>query len=354
MKYKFAGVSMDDISSHEQRRALQVATALLYLRQDSANTEENRAQELGFGSAQAMYQQLKNWELPAWLINEPKAAPRSQVEKNRRKSKGGKAERLPPARRAERLFRDALESLSGYLEVPKDRSDNPGNFMDVSFTHESRLESLEEWLQDGRFVSDEVSRTDPEQVHEIRREYFSEREWQELCKEHGIDSAQESFYVGAETGIFSYEATRFPADPIVALIGAYVLADKTLQPLLDALHPEPEEADRRQLDILINGSGEGKKHVPGMWYKAQQIAQLVRGGKVHRGRPPEELSDKDVMTARRIAELKKSGLKKSGLSYKEIHQRMAARGYDLEDIEWLGNTRLPEPSWERDEDDKSE
>jgi hypothetical protein len=340
---------MDDISSHEQRRALQVATALFDLRQYSTKTEEDRAQELGFGSAQAMYRQLKNWDLPAWLINEPKAAPKSQVEKNRRNSEGGKAKRLPPARRAEQLFRDALESLSGYLEVPKDRSDNPGNFMDVSFTNESRLESLEEWLQDGRFISDEVSRTDPEEVHEIRREDFSEKEWQELCKEHGIDSAQESFHVGAEMGIFSYEAARFPADPIVVLIGAYVLADKPLAPLLDALHPEPEQVDRQQLDILINGSGEGKKHVPGMWYRAQQVAQLVRGGRVRSGRPPEKLSDKDVMTARRIAELKKSRL-----GYEEIHQRLAALGYGRREIEWLGNTRLPEPSWERGEDDKPE
>jgi hypothetical protein len=89
VKYKFAGVSMDDISSHEQRRALQVATALFDLRQYSTKTEEDRAQELGFGSAQAMYRQLKNWDLPAWLINEPKAAPKSQVEKNRRNSEAG-------------------------------------------------------------------------------------------------------------------------------------------------------------------------------------------------------------------------------------------------------------------------
>lgn len=233
-----------------------------------------------------------------------------------------------PARRAERLFHDALKSLSGYLEAPTTTSDNPSNFMDLSFTYESRLESLEEWLQDGRFVSDEVSRTDPEEAYEIRREDFSEREGQELCEEHGINSAQESFHVGAEMGIFSYEAARFPADPIVALIGAYVLADKPLAPLLDVLHPDPEKADRQQLDILVNGSGEGKKHVPGMWYKAQQVAQLVRGGEVRSGRPPEKLSDEDVMTARRIAELKQSGL-----GYEEIHQRLAARGYDRRKIE---------------------
>lgn len=345
---------MNEMSFQEKQRAIEITQRLMSSRRGSDREDEELARNLGFGSSQAMYRQFRNWGLPEWLIDEPEgsgppgeSAQPSSGKKRRQARMGGEAVPLPPANRAEQLFREALEALSSYMEKPEPASDAPAGFMDVTFTEQSTLASLEEQLQAGRFVGDMVSRPDPRDVYELRREDLPQQEWEQACETYGIDPEQDSFLVNAEIGISPQGATRHPPDFLSALIGAYILSGKDLEPLVERLHPTPETLDWDRLRNLVYDNGkEGQKFVPGMWYKARQIATLVRGGTLRKGPPTESFDEDELFAARRI-----SWLKKRGLSYKQVHERLKRYGYSLEDIHRLGKISPPEPSWDSAEDD---
>jgi hypothetical protein len=79
------------------------------------------------------------------------------------------------------------------------------------------------------------------------RESFPEKEWRELCELHDHDPDSSGFLAHGLTSKFPVGASRTPPYPLPALIAAYVLADRPLEPLLDALHRDPPLADREAI-----------------------------------------------------------------------------------------------------------
>jgi hypothetical protein len=171
-------------------------------------------------------------------------------------------------------------------------------------------------------VTFSVDRADPRDIQMIRRKDLSPENWELACDAYDEDPTQDYFLIGDEVGIEAYGAGHYPWDELVKLIGVYVLAGKPLEPLLEKLHPEPEKADREQLERLVHGYKKGKGYVPGMLDKARQIARLIRGGIVRRGPSTESSSDIDLYVNRSITRLKEQGL-----SYAQIHRLLKKRGY---------------------------
>jgi hypothetical protein len=227
--------------------------------------------------------------------------------------------------------------LGRYVDPPELPEDRPVGFMELGRSADV-LGSLEEYLHAGRIETASVYRPDPQHMREVRREDLSAEEWRRACEEHREDPDQGAFWIDAETGTYPHGARRYPADVLVKLIGAYVLAGEPLEPLLEELHPNPREADREQLERLIHGHGAGSKRVPGMIDKARQIARAVRGGRVGPGNIG-EVSQEDMFAAWQV-----SWLKSQGRSYEEIHELLKSDGYTKSDIHWLGSldVKMPE------------
>jgi hypothetical protein len=86
--------------------------------------------------------------------------------------------------------------------------------------------------------------------------YLSAEEWEELCERHGAnpkvaDAVDVRTVESGPAGL-----NRTPPKDLAALIAAYVfspdgLKRRPLEPLLEALHPEPAVADKEQLRAKI-------------------------------------------------------------------------------------------------------
>lgn len=313
---------------------------LCILRYQGSYSEDEIAEQLGFtpgyqpSAAKAMYKHLEDLGLPPWLVYGEE--PRANDKPKREARSTGDTIKLPPAGVARELFREVVQELSRYVDTPEPPKDRPAGFMDIRYS-ESVLDTLEEYLQAERFITADVYRPDPEFMQVVRREDLSAEEWKRACGEYGEDPDQDHFWMDAETGIYPHGAMRFPSEPLVQLIGAYVLVGKPLEPLLEKLHPRPEAVDREQLERLIHGH-KAKRYIPGMLYKVKQVARAVRGGTIREGPPAGELSQMDLLTAWRV-----SFFKQRGLSYTEIHEAVKKDGYSLEDVQRFADMNPTKP-----------
>ena len=168
--------------------------------------EEEGAQELGFGSIEAMRTQLSNWGAPDWIardnkVREEAKKPKLSPRKRQARSSGPVIE-LPPAKAAAPLFQDRLEVLTRAVE---------------------ELEHRKEKFQGGRFVQSAVY-WDPVYVS---RDLVSEEQWQSLREHFDLEpDAKEHMHFGGAS--FSLGGgTPTPQPPLPALIGAYLLAGGT-------------------------------------------------------------------------------------------------------------------------------
>jgi len=226
---------MESLSGPAKAKALKVVALLCYLRAEGKHSEDQIAKRTGFGSAEAMYVQLKNWGLPGLLPHEeqavkaasddPKTAPKA-----RRSS--GEATELPPVSRAVGLFEAALEQLQRDLGA---------------------IERLTERYKDGRFEAERVL--------------------------PGTDEDGNLVHVLVSDG-----ADQAPSVFLTRLVAVYLLAEQPIEALLTALHPEPESADTEQLDLHIHGKKTRKGIKPGLIGEARRVARLVRGGTLREGR----------------------------------------------------------------------
>ncbi|CAA9462170.1 MAG: hypothetical protein AVDCRST_MAG28-3475, partial [uncultured Rubrobacteraceae bacterium] len=221
---------------------------------------------------------------------------------------GGETMKLPPASKAEDLFREAIAELSELIDPPE----LPANLSGWQKIREKRkrrqtVGSLEEYLQGECIVSYSVEDRAIAAVQDraiaavqdranapvIYRENYTAEVWQEVCEEQGVDPSEERI-VFEEISAIPYGAKKAPAEILVKLIGAYVLADKPLKPLVEILNRAPGTVDCVKLDNHIHGySTESRRHIPGMLDILRLIATEVRGGTGRRG-PFEELTDKEV------------------------------------------------------------
>jgi hypothetical protein len=165
---------MESLSEPDRNKALK-ATVFLCIRElQGIEPEEQGAQELGFGSVEAVRIQLNNWGIPDWITRDrrvvekpkrPKPAPR------KRQARGsGPAVELPPAGNVASLFREQLEVLVRAAEELKHRKEK---------------------LQGGRFVQSSMY-ADPILLH---RKDWSDEEWRELSERYNLDAGAESLFI---------------------------------------------------------------------------------------------------------------------------------------------------------------
>jgi hypothetical protein len=198
------------------------------------------------------------------------------AKKGRRARGSAPATELPPADNAASLFREKLESLLQGVEDLKHRKEK---------------------LQGGRFVQSAVYR-DPDF---LSRGLVSDEQWQNVQELLGLDqAAKEHMYFGGATfNLGSGSST--PQSPLPALIGAYLLAGGEVEPLVEALHPDPASAEWSKINKRIEGR-KGKDNLDGLKALAEQLATAIRGGALRSGSPVAELSAHEINLASRITE----------------------------------------------------
>jgi hypothetical protein len=257
--------------------------------------EHEVAEKAGFGGAGAMDHQLKVWGLTGLLPPEkageesPKAKrPKASQEHKARSS--GPPEKLPDASAAAGLFREALDQLRGQIEL---------------------LEHLSLVYQGGYFTGT----------------YTFEDYWPDFSTEGPLPSLHPT------------EASPYPPRELVALIAAYALLGRPIEPLLEVLYPKHSQANIKEIYKLLYQTKTPKTE-NGLLRIAQQFAAAVYGHKVERGTRGESPANDEVLawyiTQRREA----------GIIDEEIFQEILSSGRELSKKEFnrLANFRRKLPN----------
>jgi hypothetical protein len=222
---------IDDLPAASREDAYSKVGRVFLLRKQGSDTEAEVAHIAGFGSADAMHQQLSAWGFGG-LLPPGEKRPR---ETRKAQSVEGTREELPPIRNTATTFRDTIRTLEVYLE---------------------QATTLKETTK-GRYFIDEGG-TDEGNVREAR----------------GVQ--------------------WHPHPYVVALIAVSILEHRGdwgfVEHLIDELHPKPAEANRQQLVRFIYGKKVDAKGRPilnkegrpvdygdGLLDRAKQVATLIRG-----------------------------------------------------------------------------
>ena len=210
------------MNEDERTKALWAAGVVSTLWGLGGYSESQIAAKAGFESVEHMRWQLERWSLPDWLLCDDPVVeqPRpSRPSPSTRRGRGsGPAKQLPSAGDAAPLFRERLEMLSRATEELKYRKEK---------------------LQGGRFVQSNVRSAPVSVSHDL----MSEEQWRYVSEVLGLgpDAAEAMHFGGATWSIGGGSAT--PAEPLPTLIGAYLLAGGEVEPLVQALHPDPSSAE---------------------------------------------------------------------------------------------------------------
>src|SRR5215211_6460509 len=108
---------MSNLSAAEEERAVRELTLTYHQRVYKNQSDDQIAEKLGYGSAEAMIHQFKRWGFPDWLVS---SAPPKPDRPKRQPRKSGTPQELPPARAAMALFQERIEVLGRAVEaLPK-------------------------------------------------------------------------------------------------------------------------------------------------------------------------------------------------------------------------------------------
>ena len=105
--------------------------------------------------------------------------------------------------------------------------------------------------------------------------------------------------------------------PLPELIGTYLLAGGEVEPLVEALHPNPSEADWSEITKYIEGRKVGARHRDGIKSIALRLASLIRGDTLKKGKPPPGESGHNLNLSHRIA-----ARRKTGVSDRQIYEEL--------------------------------
>jgi hypothetical protein len=224
--------------------------------------------------------------------------------------------KLPPADTARDLFLDALEELKPYTYS---------------------LDMEEAWLLgDKSYITAWVDRD----IYKVHRAECSKEEWEELCERHGANPKETDTLDVPTMESGPAGLNRTPPEELAALITAYVfspdgLKRRPLEPLLEALHPDPAAADMKQL----------RKKIEELKKVAGHVAMIVRGGTVESGRPIVEVSHWDHFFAWHIQQLDPKGTSSDQEMLERLREWWGEEmdDYTPEDIRWLRSLKLPRP-----------
>jgi hypothetical protein len=282
--------------------------------------EQSVVEKLGFGSIESMRTQLNNWDVPDWItqgiqaVEKPKRL-KPAITPRRARSSGPPIE-LPPASNAASLFREKLELLERATDDLKHRVER---------------------LQGERYVQSAVHNN----PGSLSREFVSEGQRQHLREVFGFEPENPMHFGGATFSLGG--GTSAPQAPLPALISAYLLAGGDVEPLVEALHHDPESVDRQKLHKRIEGR-KGTDGLDGLKALAEQIAKAVRGGTVRTGSPAAELSSHEINLASRITKLREEDWPDE-----DIYQKLRSLDHDLaknlswEDFQRLANLKIHFP-----------
>jgi hypothetical protein len=254
-------------------------------------TSENQIAGMAkFGSAEAMHHQLKVWGFagllpPETAGEEPPKVKRPKAGQEHKARSSGQPEEVPDASAAAGLFKEALDQLRGQVEL---------------------LEHLSLIYQGGYFTG----------------AYTFEDHWPDFSTDGPLPSLHPT------------EASPYPPREVVALIAAYALVGRPIEPLLEVLYPEHSQADIKEIYELLYQTKSSKTD-NGLLRTAQQFAAAVYGHKVERGTRGESPADDEAL-AWYITERREAGIKDE-----EIFQEILSSGRELSKKEFnrLANFR---------------
>lgn len=272
---------MGSVARQDRDRALKAVAFWCASQFQGIEPGDQVLEELGFGSVDAMQRQLVNWGLPDWITQPETAADKPKPSKpaapERQARNSGPTRELPTAGDAAPLFQERLEVLGRATDELKHRKEK---------------------LQGKRFVQSSVYANS---VHFFRKE-FTHEQWKNLSEHYGFDLDSDRFSTSDVRTWSLGGGTPAPQAPLPALIGAYLLAGGEVAPLLETLYPgEPSAEVEEKIRKRVEGR-KGTDKQDGLQVLAQQLATLIRGGEVGKGRDPAELSNHEINLACRITE----------------------------------------------------
>lgn len=151
-----------------------------------------------------------------------------------------------------------------------------------------------------------------------------------------VDHYEVTALVDLENNITNYGqgtlprgATQNPPHQLIALIAAYVIEGKPLDPLLEKLHPSQIDANQ-QRDL--------ERKVDNLRLAAHHVAKLVRGGTIRTGRHTDELTPREQAAAEYITSKTKAGMSKA-----EMDQTLLDRGFSKNEIYRLRRMQIDYP-----------
>jgi hypothetical protein len=291
---------MGSIPDRDKQRALVATTWWCFHRFQGVPIGEDRLVALGFHSVDGMRVQLSNWGLPGWLL-EDEATGEGPKKQRRAKRAEGETEKLPLAKAAVPLFKEALDKLRSYVEF-------------LERDHDSRSSSRHttEYLQDGRFI---------QYTREVAH-------W-------AVPEAEESL---GRTWITP--AGQSPGNGVTELSAVYVLVGGDPEPLIQKLHPRPGDLDREPLRKHIEGHKTKRGHRPGLLSKAVHVARLIRGADLPPGPTTGEFGVDEQVIRLRILQMREAGH-----SDQDIRELLSQEGISIPQAEMGRLTRLnlPDP-----------
>ncbi len=194
----------------------------------------------------------------------------------------------------------------------------------------SKEEDLERLLKVAEQRGMRASRPDPEEEDSKRDEQLRKyRKWYEdLMGLHPDPTG----YPPLTSSLYTHGSKPTPWEGFLYLITMHALMHDSVEPLLDALHPEPQKVDREQLYYKETVGPKGKVKKDGYIYNlklyAERIAKTVCGAEVRTGHHPGEVSPEEMWGALNlIAPL----AAEMGYSDKEIYWQLKEHLLDEED-----------------------
>lgn len=289
-------------------------------------------QKLDFGSPQALYHRLAHDGFPVCSKcgSTPEKSDHCEVRRKRKESKerkarsSGEAVELPAASNAERLFRKDIEQLTQYVDD---------------------LHNLRETLQGERFVSSSWVADDWEWFY---RADFLEEDWRKLCEEASVNPEADEHYLQLRPSAVPEGVHSSPSESLTRLIALHALVNGSMNSLVNVLHPYPDEINWKRLNEQLYGHHKDPRqrgHVKTLRHGATQLAKLVRGGDIRRGPPPPSITRRQQWIYWYLIR----PLANESYTNEQILTSLVEKGhldedeYNVDDIGWLRNLRLPFP-----------
>jgi hypothetical protein len=244
------GQHIEDLPGASREAAYEKIRLVFLKRWKGGESEEKIAIDAGFGSADAMHQQLSAWGFTGLLPQHKGGTAQKTTTENKASGSGPLAD-LPPAANAMSIFRGAIDKLSVFVE---------------------RLPSRREQRQGRRFVAS-YAKPRSEALEPGENYAYIEAPPDAQRDEHGVVS----FTLDKSYRRIPGGASRYPDEGLAAPIAAALLTGTTTDELLDALHPAPTQKIREQARALFEGDTDPMKRRDSLKNRARQLAALIRG-----------------------------------------------------------------------------